>query len=34
MDTLVGRGHVTQIQHIVDVAFSVDKDLLFGRLLQ
>ena len=34
MDTLVGRGDVHQIQHVVDVAFGIDKDLLFRRLLQ
>ena len=34
VDTLVGRGDVHQIQHVVDVAFSIDKDLLFRRLLQ
>ena len=34
METLVGRGDVHQIQHVVDVAFSIDEDLLFRRLLQ
>ena len=34
VDTLVGRGDVHQIQHVVNVTFSINNDQLFGRLLQ